>query len=77
MLDLAKEKQMSSQIFNISRDKATNKVIVREAMVDDCGDPVFTDTGEKVPDDKLKGYMSSVFNPNFHPPYQSPTSSRQ
>jgi hypothetical protein len=57
---------MSKKIFNISLDGA------REVYVDETGDPRFVDTNEKVPDSKLKGYMSSVFNPDFRPPIPSP-----
>jgi hypothetical protein len=61
---------MSSKIFNISREVTREVVLIK-------GQPTFKDTGEPVPDKKLKGYMSSVFNPNFHPPYESPITTKQ
>jgi hypothetical protein len=61
---------MSEEIFNISKE-GTRKV----SIID--GEPVYDDTGEKVPDKKLKGYMSSVFNHNFSAPFQSPIDAKQ
>lgn len=42
---------------------------LREVQIIDQ-EPTFVDTGEKVPDEYLKGYMSTVFNPFFSTPSQ-------